>query len=886
MKTIRLLLFVVLPLFLVQNLHANGIKGTISDASGNPLPFATIFVKEIGTGTSSNAKGDFSYRLPNGRYTITFQYIGYESLVKEVTVANAYVELNIQLKDQTYELKTVEVTVGGRDPAYIIMRKAIAKAPFHLNQLNSYTAEVYTKGSGRLKKSPFLLRKMMEKEGIDSTFAFVSESVSEVTYKRPNYFKEKIISVFTTGDDQDSSPNGYINASFYNPTVIDVISPLSPKAFAYYNFTYEGFFMDRGQEIDKIKITPKSKGENVATGYIHIIDGDWNIHSLDIEVQKVVPANTLLQIKQIYAPIQEKVWLPVTHQFDGRIKFFGFNFEFGYLATVSKYQIELNPDLDYEVAVIDEKLEAEEAESIQQQTKQNYQEIEERLQSEKKVTRKELRKLLKEYEKQEQAQQEEPDVVSTYQYDVDSSAYKRDSIYWTKIRPIPLSELEVRGYKVMDSLNTVADEKEDKETEDNVTVTVGNNGSSVSKRKDSFKLPDLVLGGAYGEKGQTQFYIKPMVNTIQFNTVDGYNFEYGIGLERRDSLNKRLFVEGTARYGFAREVLNYWGTVGYNFGKRLQKRQIRISAGNGVAQYNPDNPIHPLVNTFTTLLLERNYIRLYEKDFAKINYVHQIQANTVFELGAEWSKRNTLSNFSTHHWVDRGDRDYLSNIPNNIETSADFEPHQAFITSLNIKTRPWQKYRIRNGRKIAIQNTSPLLSLAIRQGIKGVGESSTDFSHIALGAQHRFQLGVKGKVDVKANIGFFANQEEMQFPDYQHFLGNQTPFVTTDPVGNFRLLDYYMHSTNNAYINAHVHYQFRKFLVSQILEVQLLGIKENVFVNYLGTETSDNYFEAGYSLDNIFRIFRLEFVTSFQDWKYQEFGVRLGIATNLSNLFN
>lgn len=886
MQTVRLFLFLFLPLLLAQSLSANGIKGTISDTNGNPLPFATIFVKEIGTGTSSNATGVFSYRLPNGRYTITFQYIGYESLVKEVTIANAYVELDIQLKDQTYELKTVEVTIGGKDPAYIIMRKAIAKAPFHLNQLDSYTAEVYTKGSGRLKKSPFLLRKMMEKEGIDSSFAFVSESVSEVTYKRPNYFKEKIISVYTTGDDQDSSPNEYVNASFYNSTVAEVISPLSPKAFAYYNFTYEGFFMDRGQEIDKIKITPKSKGENVATGYINIIEGDWNIHSLDIEVQKVVPVNMLLQIKQIYAPIEEKVWLPVTHQFDGRIKVFGFNFEFGYLATVSDYQIELNPDLDYEVAVIDEKLEAEEAKSIEKETKQDYQEIEERLQSEKKVTRKELRKLLKEYEKEEQAQQEEPEVVSIQQYEVDSNAYKRDSIYWTTIRPIPLSELEVRGYEVMDSLNTVEEEKEDKETDETVTVSIGSNGSSISKKKNKFSLPDIVLGGSYGKKGQTQFYIKPMVNTIQFNTVDGYNFEYGLGLERSDTLDRRLFIEGTTRYGFARKKLNYWGTIGYDFGGKLQKREFRISAGNGVSQYNSNEPIHPLVNTVTTLFFEQNYMKLYEKDFAKASYLHQIHANTTFELGAEWSQRRTLANFSTHHWFDKGDRNYTSNIPISLERVGDFDAHEAFIATLNINTRPWQKYRIRNGKKIAIQNTSPLLSFAMRQGIKGVGESSTNFSHIELGAQHHFQLGIKGKVDVKANIGFFGNQEEMQFPDYQHFLANETPFVTTDPVGSFRLLDYYKHSTNDVYVNAHVHYQFRKFLASQILEVQLLGIKENVFINYLGTDTSDQYFEAGYSLDNIFRIFRLEFITSFQNWKYQDFGVRIGIATNLNNVFN
>jgi len=66
----------------------------------------------------------------------------------------------------------------------------------------------------------------------------------------------------------------------------------------------------------------------------------------------------------------------------------------------------------------------------------------------------------------------------------------------------------------------------------------------------------------------------------------------------------------------------------------------------------------------------------------------------------------------------------------------------------------------------------------------------------------------------------------------------------------------------------------------------MLGIKENIFVNYLNTDFSDNYFEAGYSIDNIARFFRLEFVSSFQDFKFQDFGVRIGIATNLDNLFN
>jgi len=871
MQSTRLLL-ICLGLLLTQGLLARGIRGVITDAQNNPLPFATIYVEELGTGTSSNAQGRFSYRMPTGTYNVTFQFIGYETVVKRIKVDSDFVEINVQLKEQTYELKTVEVTSDGRDPAYIIMRKAITKAPFHLNQLNSYKAEVYTKGSGRVKKSPFIVRKMMEKEGIDSSFAFVSESVSEVYYKRPNYFEEKVISIYTKGDNQNSDPNAYINASFYEPTVADVISPLSPKAFAYYSFTYEGFFADRGREIDKIKITPKSKGENVVEGHINIVDGEWSIHSLDIQVRKATPANITVDIKQIYAPIENKAWLPVSHQFDGLIKFYGFHFDFGYLATVSNYDIELNPDLDFEVAVIDEKLEKEEASTIKVTRNSEIKDIEDRLNNDKKVTRKELKKLLKEYEKQEQKQQEEPDVISISKYKVDSNAYKRDSIYWERIRPVPLNELEVRGYEKMDSLNT-ADEEQQGNTE--------NTGISIGKKSSGFSILDLFFGETYGKKAK-KFYIKPTILTAGFNTVDGYNFQYGIGYSQGINGN-RFFIDADTRYAFARKKLNYWGTIGYDFKKQPLRGKLRFQAGNNVAQYNQNQPIHPIVNTFMTLLLERNYMKLYEKDFVRLTYEQPLSRSFKLYGGLEWAERNTLQNFSDHHWFDSDSKVYTSNIPINLEASTDFETHQATIASIGLETRPWQKYRIRNGKKYAISNSSPLVKLQLWQGISGVGGSDTKFSHLDIGFQHFLQWGIRGNIDIKANAGFFLNNEGMFFPDYHHFLANLTPFVTTDPVGSFRLLDYYEHSTNNAYVHAHVHYQFRKFLVTQIPSIQFLGLKENVFLNYLGTETSKNYIETGYTVDNLFRFFRLELVTSFQDWKYRDFGIRIGIASNLSS---
>ena len=63
--------------------------------------------------------------------------------------------------------------------------------------------------------------------------------------------------------------------------------------------------------------------------------------------------------------------------------------------------------------------------------------------------------------------------------------------------------------------------------------------------------------------------------------------------------------------------------------------------------------------------------------------------------------------------------------------------------------------------------------------------------------------------------------------------------------------------------------------------VRMLGIQENVFVNYLASPTSKNYTEVGYSIDGILRIFRLEAAAAFQDGKYINYGIRIGIATTI-----
>ena len=48
---------------------------------------------------------------------------------------------------QTYIIPEVRISASGEDPAYWIMRKAIGLANYHLNEVSSYQAEIYIKGT-------------------------------------------------------------------------------------------------------------------------------------------------------------------------------------------------------------------------------------------------------------------------------------------------------------------------------------------------------------------------------------------------------------------------------------------------------------------------------------------------------------------------------------------------------------------------------------------------------------------------------------------------------------------------------------------------------------------------------------------------------------------
>src|SRR6478609_9599715 len=103
MKNTILLLSLIL--FFTTNAIAGKITGVISDDKGNPLPYASITIKEKNNGTTANQQGYYALELSAGDYTLIVQYVGYAKKEQKVHVDNTDQRIDFTLQPSQLQLK-------------------------------------------------------------------------------------------------------------------------------------------------------------------------------------------------------------------------------------------------------------------------------------------------------------------------------------------------------------------------------------------------------------------------------------------------------------------------------------------------------------------------------------------------------------------------------------------------------------------------------------------------------------------------------------------------------------------------------------------------------------------------------------------------------------
>ena len=135
-------------------------------------------------------------------------------------------------------------------------------------------------------------------------------------------------------------------------------------------------------------------------------------------------------------------------------------------------------------------------------------------------------------------------------------------------------------------------------------------------------------------------------------------------------------------------------------------------------------------------------------------------------------------------------------------------------------------------------------------------------------------LKLGGRISYKIEAGGFINADKVFAPDYQHYLGDQTA-IASQYLNGFQLLPYYQFSNTEKFFTAgHLEYHLNGLLTNKIPGFRKLNWFFVLGTNALYINSNSNYYEAFFSVENIFKIGRLDLVQGYQQNGNTTTGIR------------
>ncbi len=851
------------------------ISGVISSSDGESIPFASIYIKELTTGTTSNAEGDYSVVLPKGISHLAIQALGYAKIELEVNMQGGDIQKNIVLKTQDYQIKEVRVFSGNEDPSYGIMRKTISLAPYFLRQVKHYRATVYLKGGFDMNKVPGLFRRQLKDEGIEEGKTYVAESLNELTFNSPNQFVHKQISKRSTipnnGEDEVLS---FLNYSFYDSESELAISPVSRKAFSFYDFRYEGFFEQGEYFVNKIKVTPKRKNQKLFEGYIYIVDNLWNIHSVDLVNEQFLGK---IHIKQVQEQVKEKVWLPVSYQFKVFVDKLGFNVSGNYGGSVKYNEVDLDYDLplpktleeSYARAEMDKKI-AEEMESARPLT--STQEKIESLLEKDDINNREMLKLSRLMEKENQKRELAETGLrlksrdSLYQFVKDTIS--PDSINWNKYRPIPLSKKEIQSFGIRDSLTL---------------AMAGLTEDSIAKQKHTSKFVKIITKSFTGttyyssdKKFRLRYYGLINPNAFTFNSVDALTYSQKVNARYYLNNGMQLDLYPRLKYSFGRHDL-MWTTRFKIDTEYIHRTRFFVEGGQWSSDFNSETGISPFVNMASSLLLKDNYMKLYLNNYLWLSGARDLANGLRLEVGVKYRNMEKLKN-STNYSFGYHEKNYS---PNNQLSNRNWDSHfqnqRAFEIETKLVYTPKYFYRIEGDKKKMVSSNYPTFSIMYIGATNAAFNTQSRFHMAEIGVKQNVEWNLMYNINYNARAGYYFNNTSMHFSQFTHFNTAEVPISFKDWNNSFNLLHDYQYSTNKWFAEAHISYSMPYLLIKNLPFLQDKLWNENLYFGHLSVPSFKNYNEIGYGISQIFLVANVGVFAGFNDFDFYRWGVRVSI---------
>ncbi|PKH49739.1 hypothetical protein CXF68_03080 [Tenacibaculum sp. Bg11-29] len=814
-------------LFLIFNaISFSQIKGKVNNIANKPLSFVSVYLEGSITGTTTNNNGDYELVVKKkGEHTLVYQILGYKTVKKTVDINSFPFVLNINLYEE--EVALDEVLISSKEnPANKIIRNVIANKGKNTDRFARYKADFYSRGLYKVKDFP---KKFLGKEindmggGLDSTrsgIVYLSETISKISFQK----KPKNFKEHIVASKVSGRDNGI---SFNQADKVN------------FNF-YENSF----KLADAQMISPISNG--AFSYYKYKLAGTfYDKNGRLISKIKLLPKRKNDRVFNGFIYIVEDDWaiygtdVVVTGAQVSMPMVDSLHIKQNYnYSPLNKAWVPVTQTIDFKAGMFGFNFNGRFSASYS-----NYNFT--------------------------------PNFTDKYFgseiLSFAENATEKDSLYWNKIRSVSLTSEEASDYKLKDSIKTIRKSKKYLD--------------SIDTKQNKFKLLDVLSGYSYNDtynKWGVSFS-SPVIG-LNFNTVQGWNSSIGLNYYKLLNKKGKRFSFGTKfNYGLSDKKLRSTGSFSYKW-NNTTKPILNISGGITTSQFNAKQPISRFWNTISSVLFERNYMKIYEKTFAKIDFSKEVTNGVRMFSGLEYAYRKPLFNTTDYVMFPKNDINYTSNNPKEpTNFTSSFTAHKMWSLTMGANINFGQKYISYPNRKFNVTtNKYPSLFVGYK---KNFGSSNSQWNSDVIFSQltQKVSLNNWGEFKYKAKGGLFLEKKDIPFIDHAHFNGNRLLIAPKDNyLNNFYMLPYYQLSTNDKYGELHGEYNFKGALLSKIPLLNKLNFHLITSAKGLFTADSKPYSEFAVGLDNIgfgkWRFLRVDFARSNFNGKNENrvlFGIKL-----------
>ena len=796
------------------------IKGIVVDSKEVSLEGVSIYIENSYTGTVSNSEGKFELFFPEKEGIIVFKFLGYTT--RRISYSEAIKEPFLKIILVEEELKLAEVVLNSKEnPAHRVIRMAQKYRKENLEKSLNYKADFYCKGLIHLKApEKFFGQDIGNLEGVlnDSTrtgIIYLSETKSKI-FSTPKNFKEIITASKVSGNSNGYSFNNAQSSEFnFYKNIVEIlgeniISPIGNGAFSFYKYRLEGtFYTKENKLINKIAVIPKQENGPVFKGKIYIVEDDWTLYGVQLTISSKQSTHfisnflTFLTIDQKfnYDKTQTR-WVKATQFLDFELGGFGFNTNGRFSNIYTNYVLE--PVF-----------------------KDNF-----------------FNREIFKYEKY---------------------ANKKDTLFWKKTRPLPLTPEETNDYK----------EKRKLEEKRKDTVYL----DSIDKAYNKWKWGNLLLSSKTirNSKNNSYWVLDPLLPSYVFNPIQGHTIGTNIYFNKDFEMPKKKFNWDTElQYGFSSKTFYATTLLSYTW-NYIQSPNISINMGRSFVAFN-ENDISTILNTITSLLFKENFAKFYDRKFIKLDFRTDVLSGIRVYTFLEYNQRTPQGNNTNFSYFNKN-KEYMSNLPNN--SIYDFEKHNLYRFLIGFRYRFGEKYISLPDRRINTYNYKlPIIFASFTRGVSDDVEKY-NFSKIRVSVSQDILFSRKwGETYYNLQYQSFIQKQTPSFIDAFHFNGNQT-YLIFDNLSRFNLMPYYKYSTYENNFALHWVHNFKNGFFSNFPIIKQLKAYVNFGVHFLHIKNQLPYREFSIGLSNLglgkFRILKINYFRNYIGSEFQTDAIVIGL---------